>query len=312
MKKLRSLYSHGGLLLTVFICALLWGSAFPCIKAVYRFWGEINYEPHLSSRWLLAGLRFLIAGGVLLLISGLRPALAQAQKVGLRPILAMSLGQTFFQYLLFYTGLAYASGSLSAVMANGGSFWWVILAPWYLKTPSPSPRQWAMLLIGFCGVVLAVSAPGSGGSHPILGSVLILLSNLGGTFGIMTFSKMQGEMSAKVATGWSLFIGGVLLCLVSYQAWDELPVLMGGRVVIGATLWLAFVSAAAFSLWNALSTQHSVNVLATYRFLIPIVGVVESLFWIPEETMGWGLMVGAILVIVAITGVKGTPVKAVR
>jgi drug/metabolite transporter (DMT)-like permease len=67
--------------------------------------------------------------------------------------------------------------------------------------------------------------------------------------------------------------------------------------VIGLTVWLAFVSAAAFGLWNHLSTKHPVPLMAGYRFLIPLCGMTESLLLLKGETAGWGLIVGAVLVL---------------
>ena len=69
--------------------------------------------------------------------------------------------------------------------------------------------------------------------------------------------------------------------------------------VIGSTLWLAFVSAAAFSIWNHLSSIFPVTLLASYRFLIPICGVLEALLFLEGESAGWGLLVGGALVVLS-------------
>ncbi len=71
-----------------------------------------------------------------------------------------------------------------------------------------------------------------------------------------------------------------------------------------ATLWLAFVSATAFSIWNHLSTIFPVTLLASYRFLIPICGVSEALVFLKTELAGWGLMIGGILVVTSMVLAK--------
>lgn len=79
----------------------------------------------------------------------------------------------------------------------------------------------------------------------------------------------------------------------------DLPVIM-------ATFWLAFVSAAAFSIWNHLSTIFPVTLLASYRFLIPVCGVLEALVLLKTESPGWGLIVGGGLVITSMILAKRT------
>ena len=70
--------------------------------------------------------------------------------------------------------------------------------------------------------------------------------------------------------------------------------------VAGTTLYLAFVSAAAFTLWNGLTRRYPVNILAGYRFLIPLCGVVQSALFISGESPGAGIYIGGSIVIAGI------------
>lgn len=90
-----------------------------------------------------------------------------------------------------------------------------------------------------------------------------------------------------------------MLLLVGSPAFARADLLLS-LPVVGLTLWLALVSAAAFSLWNHLSTRHPVPLLAGYRFLVPLCGMLESLLFLKAETAGWGLLVGAGLVVVSL------------
>ncbi len=53
----------------VLLCALLWGSAFPAIKAIYAEWAAQGVEPDMPNRLVLAGVRFMLGGAVLLLLA---------------------------------------------------------------------------------------------------------------------------------------------------------------------------------------------------------------------------------------------------
>ncbi len=278
----------------VLLCALLWGSAFPAIKMVYSHWAESGVEVGIFDRWLFAGLRFTVAGLGLLLIA--KKPWQEWQATPKRWIALLAVSQTLLQYLFFYLGLALSSGSLTALMAATGSFWWMLLAPLMLGSAWPRLRQWLILVVGAMGVGLAVYAPGSGAGNPLLGAICIMLATFFGAIGIIVVSKVKPTMGSRAATGFALFLGGAGLCLVAVPAWGHISQLFDGYVIV-VTAWLAFVSALAFAVWNHLSTQYPVPLLASCRFLIPVSGVLQSLLFLPSESAGWGLVVGGMFVI---------------
>ncbi|MBK1833704.1 DMT family transporter [Roseibacillus ishigakijimensis] len=281
----------------VLLCAVLWGSAFPGIKLAYLEWEQQGLSIGLAEMYWFAGLRFTLAGGVLLLLS--RQALRDFRATPIKLTLAFAATQTIGQYLFFYLGLNLSSGSLGSLMVATGSFWWMLLAPLILRTPWPSRGQWAALFLGAVGVSLATSTPADGRPFSLPGLLCLLTATLMGALGIITFSKIRPTMGPRAATGFSLFLGGLVLLAAGSPAAPQSAEILTPKV-LALTLWLAFVSAFAFTLWNHLSTQHPVNLLASYRFLIPICGVSESLLLIPGEKATWGLLVGGTLVILSL------------
>jgi drug/metabolite transporter (DMT)-like permease len=175
----------------------------------------------------------------------------------------------------------------------------MILAPIILKTPWPSRIQWAAVIFGFTGVAVAVYSPGSGASNPLLGAVFILTATFFGSIGITIFSKIRPTMGSKAGSGFALLFGGIGLFLIGSPAIAELPQLFDTKIIF-LTLWLAFVSAMGFALWNHLSTVYPVSLLASYRFLIPLCGVVESLIILKSESPGIGLLIGGPMILVSI------------
>lgn len=278
----------------VLVCALLWGSAFPFIKLVYAHWEAAGRVVDFQTRSLFAGVRFSAAGFLLLLLS--RDPMSELRATPWRWIMAMTLTQTVGQYLFFYVGLQFASGSLASLLVASGSFWWVLLAPLFLRSRRTTALQWLVLVVGAVGVSLAVYAPGVTEGRPRLGAVLLLLASLFGALGIIVFQFVRRTMGARAGTGFSLFLGGLVFVLLGAAAWERMGELFDSYVLV-RTGWLAFVSAAAFALWNHLSTLYPVHVLATYRFLIPVMGMVESLLLLEGERLSWGLIAGGVLVV---------------
>lgn len=87
--------------LQVFICAALWGSAFPVIKNSYAGLDISSYGEQL----VFAGSRFLLAG--LMVHPFCRGAVVtKLKQAPIVPLVAVVLGQTYFQYLFFYYGLS--------------------------------------------------------------------------------------------------------------------------------------------------------------------------------------------------------------
>ena len=279
------------------ICALLFGSAFPAIKTVYLDWESRGIGISLFCIWIFAGIRFMIAGAGLLFIA--KQPFKELRNTSWKLLLLFTLGQSFFQYMLFYIGVHVSSGSLAALLAGSGSFWWMIMAPLIIKSPWPNKYQWIAVVVGFIGVALAVYKPGGGASNPYLGAFLILTSTLFGSIGIITFGKIKPTMGSKAATGFSLLIGGFLLFLLGSPALPQLTNIMSEKVIY-LTLWLALVSGLAFAIWNHLSTIYPVSLLASYRFLIPLCGVIESLIILKSESPDIGLLIGGPLILVSI------------
>lgn len=281
----------------VLFCALLWGSAFPGIKGIYAVWAEHGIEPTFSNRLLIAGVRFTIAGFALLLIA--RRPLLEWKRTPKRSILGFALLQTFLQYLIFYTALAVSSATLGSLLTATGSLWWIILAPLMLKTAWPNRYQWLLIFFGVVGVLLAVYKPGAGSGDPVLGAAFFVLASLSGTLGVIVLQGIVPTMSSRAATGFSLFVGGLMLCVAGIYAWPTFVALFTGKVIF-LTAYLAFVSAAGFGIWNYLTTLFPVNLLAGYRFLIPICAVIESSLFVAGESPGIGIFVGGALVITSV------------
>ena len=287
--------AHARILGIVLICSLLWGSAFPAIKHVYGIW-EMD---SIAARFLFAGVRFTIGGLLVLVFIRQPPPWQRLRRANCRLLILFALFQTVGQYLFFYLALSISSGILGSLLVSAGSFWWVLLAPVFLK--SPPPTFWHYIILSMCaaGICMAVYAPGAGAGNPLLGGALFLCSSLSGTLGIIVLQPLSKSIDVTTATGFSLCAGGLMLSLLGLPAIDEAGAFTDPRIA-GTTLYLAFVSAAAFTLWNGLTRLYPVNILAGYRFLIPLCGVIQSSLFIQAESPGVGIYLGGTIVILGI------------
>lgn len=285
----------------VLFCALLWGSAFPGIKAIFSEWERLGIESTFANRVLLAGVRFSFAGVLLLLMA--KQPWKQWQQTAKGPLLLFAATQTFIQYVFFYTGLAVSSAVMGGLLVSTGSLWWLVLAPILLKSPWPNRKQWLLIALGACGVLFAVYKPGAGSGRPVLGAVLFCLSTLSGSIGVIVLQKVLPTMGARAATGFGLLLGGLMLVFTGVAAWPEIAQLFSSKVLV-ITAYLTLVSAAAFGLWNHLTQLFPVNLLAGYRFLIPICAVIESSLLVAGESPGIGIWLGGALVLSSVIALQ--------
>ncbi|WP_367872066.1 DMT family transporter [Luteolibacter sp. Populi] len=277
----------------VALCALLWGSAFPGIKSVYLIWEKEGLHPTAVDCWWFAGVRFTLAGLMLLVVA--RQPWAEFKATPKRALLGFGITQTFGQYLLFYLAISAASGSLAGLLSSLGSFWWMLLGPLVGGVAWPRPAQWLAIAVGGVGVAVAAGSEKSGMGNPWLGTALLLGSTGLGTLGLVQFAALKKTIGARAATGFSLFGGGLGLLLAGAGSFPKAALLMP-PAAIWLTLWLAFVSAAAFSLWNHLSTLHPMPLLAGYRLLIPLAATLESMLFLGERP-GWSFATGGVLIL---------------
>ena len=195
--------------------------------------------------------------------------------------------------------MSLSSGVLGALLVSFGSFWWILLAPLFLKTPTATARDWIAIALGALGVTLAVYAPGAGSGQVLLGGLCFLLASLSGVLGLIMMKPLSQTIDAKTATGASLLFGGLILLLLGSPAAATFQRSLSIELVI-VTIALAAISAIAFTIWNRLAHTYPVTLLAGYRFLIPLSGTLQASLFIKGETPGVGLILGGSLIIAAV------------
>lgn len=277
---------------------MLWGSAFPAIKFVYSGAGEITPE----FRLLFAGIRFSVAGLLVILVYFRQLARLPVRENGaipLKVLAVLTLFQTVLQYVFFYEGMSRASGVLGSILIGFGSIWWIILAPLVLKTPWPDGQTWLAVVVSLVGAGIAVYDPGVGAGSPVTGGLLFLAAAFSGAVAAVSVSFLPACFPVPLATGMSLLAGGLCLIILGAGALRHWAAIASAEIM-AITLWLAVVSAAAFSIWNSLIQRYSVHLLAQFRFLIPLSGVVQSALLIPGESLKLNTAIGGFLVIASI------------
>jgi drug/metabolite transporter (DMT)-like permease len=113
MKKYTLFSNKKTVILLALAAALLWGAGYSVTKLGYEF---LQIKEHdTASKILFAGVRFIIAGFLILFVSLFiyrRPPVLKAGEW--KGVLILSFFQTILQYGALYVALAYISGAKSS------------------------------------------------------------------------------------------------------------------------------------------------------------------------------------------------------
>lgn len=284
--------STWGVFLLATLSCFLWGSAFPSIKVGYALFSIASAD--IASQMLFAGVRFLLAGiGVILVMSLARrePLLPRRADVG--PILVLSLFQTTIQYLFFYLGLAHASGVSSAIIEASNSFFALLIAALVFRRERLTTRKVVGSAIGFAGVILTSVMGGGGFGFTLAGEGSILLSTISAAVSSSLIATYSDRHDPVLLSGWQFVVGGLTLIAAGVALGGTLTPSGPGAVVL--LLYLAFVSACAYSVWSVLLSHNPVSRVTVFGFANPVFGTILS-----AVILGEGALFSPVIVVIAL------------
>ncbi len=289
------------------VCCFLWGSAYPSIKLSYIALGF----PDTFGQILLAGLRFCLAGVMVLIFIKLR---FKTRLVPLRReiplMLLVALLQTFGSYVAFYIGMANTTGIKGSILGSLNVFMVAVMAHFVFRSDKLSWKKGAGLVCGFGGVFIAnVSLlAGETFSFALIGEGFIILHCFFCAVVTILVRKYARRMDTARLNGWQLFIGGVMLLAAAFAGGAQ-PLVFNTAAAL-LLVYMAFISAVAFSLWFLLLKHHKATMVEQYRFAVPLFGSLLSFLVVPGEHFGFEMAAAALLVAVGIIIVNRERSKA--
>jgi drug/metabolite transporter (DMT)-like permease len=273
--------------LLAIVACLLWSTAFVGVKIGLQYCGPLAF----------AGIRFMLSGLLLVpLWWSHRPRKAAViNNAGL--ILKLGFFQTFTLYGLFYFGMTLVPGALAAMVIGASPLVTAVLAHYCIPADRMTSTKAISLLLGLFGVtILSFSRlpwASATGLLELAGIGILLLANLAGAMGNIMVSRHRADLEPVFLNSAQIFVGGLGLWLLSLPL--EEPLSPFKPWPFWASLaWLAFLSAAAFSIWFKLLRRPHVKVseLNLWKFLIPVCGALLSWLMLPEESPSFWPLAG--------------------
>jgi drug/metabolite transporter (DMT)-like permease len=299
---------------------------------IYLVWGTtylaIRVGVHEVPPFLLASIRFLVAGGILygwMIARGERSPTAR-QWMGTSAVAFLIFVLDYG--LLFWAEQRVPSG-LAAVMLATIPVFMALSEIILLRTQKLTVRLTMALLVGIGGVVVLVSRSLNLAGAPIdrLGAAALIVASISWSIASVLTRKLTLPPSKVMSSGTQMLAGGAFLALTA-AALGEFRNFHPWNVSRGA--WFALVylivagSIIAFTAYVWLIHHESPTKVGTYAYVNPVVAVLVGYF-LGGEPLGLRTILGTLCVltsVVVITSTKGNgstatlkvgdPVKAVE
>jgi len=259
------------LVLAFAIVYIIWGTTYAAIRI-----GVLDWPP-----FLFVGLRFVLAGAVLLVLARLRGERLLLPRDAWVPVLVLAV-------LLIAVSNGLASWSEVSVPSDETALLGATTALWITGLGTLGPqgvrldrRGTTALLLGLVGTVLLLFPEDGWRTAPLAGYLAITLSNLTWAVGVLYGRRPRtAALPLLTGAGWQMVFGGVLLlalglALGEARAWSwSLPGFL-------TMLYLAILaSTLTYTVYLWLVPRVSPLALGSVNYINPLVAVV----------CGWALL----------------------
>lgn len=301
---------HGFRLITAFAAVyLIWGSTYLAI-----LWAIDTIPP-----FLMAGVRFCVAGGVLYAWARLRGSPAptrahwrDAAIVGALLLLGGNGGVVWAEYHGVPTGL-------TALLIATEPLW-VVLLDWVRPRGNrPTIGEVAGLLLGFGGVALLigpaeVAVGGAPRVHP-LGAAVLIAATLSWATGSLYSRDAKLPHAPLLTTGMKMLAGGALLTLAGTAGgeWARLDLgAVSARSALALVYLILFGAIVAFTAYLWILRNTTLATASTYAYVNPVVAVFLG-WWLAREVVTLRILLATEIIVgavVLITLARTAPFRA--
>jgi drug/metabolite transporter (DMT)-like permease len=283
--------------------------------AVYFIWGStylgIKYAIETLPPFLMAGIRFLIAGGLLFTIAWFRteekPTLRQWKDSSIIGALLLLCGNGIVVWAEHFidSGTAALLITLEPI--------WVLLLLWFLQNKKPSGKMVIAMIVGLTGMFLLTGVTYlSVGFQKVdmKGVIGISFSTLAWAFGSLYSIKADIPKSSVMATGMQMLSGGLMLLITAGVMGEFQSVNIenfSSRSLLAFGYLTFFGSIIGYTAYSFLLKKAHPNHVSTYAYINPVIAVFLGWFLADEKVTAQTiiasvLLIGAVVVITRFSG----------
>lgn len=260
-------------------CNLLWGSAIPFINMGYKLFSIPSGAA--ATQILFAGCRFFLAGLLTILFASLMgKSFVRPKKENMHMVVKLGMLQTVTQYLFFYIGVANTFGVKSSIIQGLNAFVAILIAVYVFRSEKMNRLKWIGGVLGVAGIVVVNLGGELGGGVKLTGEGFLLISMVAGACSAGAIKYFAQKEDPVALSGWQFMFGGLVMAAAGFCFGGRLY--PSGAASAAVLLYLAMVSAVAYTVWSVLLKHNPVSRIAPFMFLQPIFGVLLALVMNPQ------------------------------
>jgi len=220
-----------------------------------------------------AGLRFLIAGLILIIINRFRKVI---YPISVKEIVRISLPGLIiyaFPYMLVYHAEQYISSALTAALFASFPFFIAAYSIFLLKSEKPNIYAWSGLAVGFSGVLMVFYDSLVTSEFVLLGAVLVVPASAISALGTIVLRVWYNDEDFTLMVCLQSLAGAVVI-MAAAIIFEPLSSFRITFLSVGALLYLAiFGSVLAFTGYYWLLKRMKVITLSLLAFITPVIAV---------------------------------------
>jgi drug/metabolite transporter (DMT)-like permease len=273
--------------------------------AIYIIWGStylaIRYAVATIPPFLMAGTRFLVAGGILLVWRRLAgdpmPTMRQFRSTAIIGLLLLVGGNG----LLSWSEQHIPSG-IAALLIGSAPFFMIIVEALHPGGTRPGWQSILGVAIGFVGIALLVSPGDFGGKEiqfNILAIIAALLGSLLWSIGSVYSKSADLPASSLMGTGMEMLCGGVGLYIIGTMT-GEWKMFQFATITPASWISLAYLiligSMIGYVAYTWLLRHAPISLVSTYAYVNPVVAILLGA-WLGHEVLNARTGIAALIII---------------
>lgn len=283
---------------------------------VYVFWGSTYLAIAISVKHfpaaLMTGLRFSIAGPLMLLfcaLSGRRMRITRYEFTRLLGISLLLL--TGGNMVLAWTEKTIPSG-LASLFVAGVPIYIAVIEGFILRGDRVQGRGWLGILLGLAGLVLLLwpklENPTQLGRMQLIACLAVIGGSISWSCGSILSRRSKITVDPLVATGWEMTFAGVVNMALAALFGDF------KQADWSRTGWLAIAYLVVFGSWVGFTAyiyllEHvPTPKVATYAYVNPIVAVFLGMAVLHEKLDAYSI-VGMVIIVAAVALVTSSKLR---
>lgn len=280
--------------LLAILANIVWATAVLTAKLGFNFLGPCS----------LAGVRLLISGLFILLISGNILININTIVKHIKELSLISLFQSFFTFLFIYIGLTFVSGSIATIVLGFEPAICALLAHVILKNDKLSKNKIISITISLIGITLIslTTKPWTPlGIKPFIGIILIIIGIASSGIGNILILTNKSKIDYKLLNASQSLLSAIPFLLIGFL-FEKNNFAITNISFIIMIIWISLISIISSNIWTYLLKvkKAKVSYINMWGFLNPVVGTVLCLLFIPNEHFSLITIIGIFTVLVSL------------